>query len=66
MEREGRNVKKKKIMAVGEARVAIFWPTPDFEGRTFDSSGFSKEGILCDRSTLLRERKPHYPKTLQR
>ena len=55
-------------MAIGKARVAIFWPTPDFEGRTFDSSGFSKEGItvLYDRSTLLRESKPHYPMTLQR
>ena len=55
-------------MAIGKARVAIFWPTPDFQGRTFDSSGFSKEGfsVLCDRSTLLRESKPQYPKILQR
>ena len=37
---------KKKILAVGEACVVIFWPTPGFKRRTSVISGFSTEVIL--------------------
>jgi len=29
------------FLAVGEACIAILWPTPGFKGRKFHSSGFS-------------------------
>ena len=37
---------RKEFLAVGEACVAIVWPTLGFKGRTFVSSGFSTEGIF--------------------
>ena len=33
----------KKFLAVGEAFMAMFWPTPSFKGRTFFSSEVSTE-----------------------
>ena len=43
---------QKKFLAVGEACVATFWPTPGFKGRTFVSLGFSTEGTLISASTV--------------
>ena len=36
-----------KLLAVGEACMAIFWPTPGFMGRTFDSYGDLNFCISC-------------------
>ena len=37
---------RKKFLAEGEACMAIFWPTPGFKARDFDSSEFSAEGTF--------------------
>ena len=37
---------RKKFMAMGEACVDTFFPTPGFNGRTVVRSGFSTEGTL--------------------
>ena len=34
---------RKKFLAVGEACIAVFRPTSDFNGKTFDA-GFSTQG----------------------
>ena len=43
---------RKKFLAVGEACLAIFWPTPGFKGRTSVSSGFSTEGTFIFASAV--------------
>ena len=45
---------RNKFLAVGEACVAIFWPTPGFNGRTFVSSELSAEGTLISASAAAR------------
>ena len=42
----------KKVLAVGKACMAMFWPTPGVNGKTFFSSGFSTEGILISASAV--------------
>ena len=42
----------KKSSAMGEACVALFSPTPGFNGRTFVSSGFSIERISISASAV--------------
>ena len=39
-----KKLERKKILAAGEARVAILRPTPGFRGGTAGSSEFAKEG----------------------
>ena len=41
-----------KFTAAGEARQAMFWPATGLTERTFDSSGFSKEGTLISTSAV--------------
>ena len=44
---------RKKFLAVGEACMAIFWPTPDGEDYfVLSASGFSVEGIIISASTV--------------
>ena len=43
---------RKTLLAVGEACVAVFRPTPGFKGRTFVTSGFPKEGTLISASAV--------------
>ena len=52
MNREGRNLDRKKFLAVGEACMAIFRPIPGFKGKTFVSSGFSTNRTLISASAL--------------
>lgn len=34
---------KVQLVAVGEARIAVFWPTSDWKEKTFQKSGFLAE-----------------------
>ena len=43
---------RKKFMAMGEACVATFFPTPGFNGRTVVRFGFSTEGTLVSASAV--------------
>ena len=43
---------RKKFLAVGEACMAIFQPTPSFKRRTFVSSGFSIDETLIAASAV--------------
>ena len=40
-------MQRTKFVAVGEACMAIFWPTPGFKGRTFVSSVFKMGALIC-------------------
>ena len=50
---------KAKLLTVGEARKAIFRPTPGFEERTFDNSRFS-----VDRNLIYAFAVPHHEQNL--
>ena len=51
----GRQKSEKQLfLAVGKACLAIFIPTPDLKDGTFDSSGFSPEGIPISAFALPR------------
>ena len=45
LNRSGRWTERKKHLAVGKACMAIFWPTPDFTGTSFDSFWFWTETL---------------------
>ena len=49
-------LEKKKFLAVGKARKAVFWLTLGFKGRTFGSSGFPTERTLMSASAEHKRR----------